>query len=73
MVGRRQERTKLKISGGSYLSSHDPRDVLGLGPATAVEWIEIKWPAPSTRVEKFTDVPIDKYVTIVEGKGKIDT
>jgi hypothetical protein len=65
-------RTKQKVSGGSYLSSHDVRDVLGLGTATGVDWIEIKWPAPSTRVEKFTDVPIDKYVTIVEGKGKIE-
>jgi hypothetical protein len=67
-----KKRLKQKVSGGSYLSSHDVRDVLGLGTATTVDYLEIKWPAPSTRVEKFTDVPIDKYVTIVEGKGKIE-
>jgi hypothetical protein len=62
-------RSRLKTSGGSYLSSHDPREVLGLGKATRLDWLQIKWPPPSGRVEKFTDVPVDRYVTIVEGKG----
>ena len=62
-------RTRYKTSGGSYLSSHDVREVLGLGGASRVNWIEIKWPQPSSRVERFTDVPIDRYVTVVEGKG----
>jgi hypothetical protein len=65
-------RTKQKVSGGSYLSSHDVREVLGLGTAATADWVEIKWPAPSTRVERFTDLPIDKYVTIIEGKGKAE-
>ncbi len=63
------KRAKLKSSGGSYLSSHDPREVLGLGKATRLDWLEIKWPLPSGKVERFTDVPADRYVTIVEGKG----
>lgn len=61
--------SRLKTSGGSYLSAHDVREVLGLGTATKVDWVEIKWAAPSTRVERLTNVPIDRYVTIVEGKG----
>jgi hypothetical protein len=65
-------RTRHKSNGGSYLSSHDMREVLGLGPATKIDWLEIKWPQPSGRVERFTDLPIDRYVTIVEGKGRID-
>ena len=65
-------RSRYKTSGGSYLSSHDPREVLGLGAAATINWVEIKWPQPSGRVERFTDVPIDRYVTIVEGKGRID-
>ena len=67
------KRVKMKTSGGSYLSSHDPREVLGLGPATSIDVVEIKWPQPSGRVERFTDLPIDRYVTVVEGKGKIET
>jgi enediyne biosynthesis protein E4 len=64
-------RSRLKTSGGSYLSSHDVREVLGLAKATKLDWLEIKWPAPSGKVERFTDVPVDKYITIVEGKGLV--
>ena len=63
------KRSRLKTGGGSYISSHDPREVLGIGPAAKVDWIEIKWPQPSGKVERLTDVPIDRYVTVVEGKG----
>jgi len=52
-----------------YLSFHDPREVLGIGPRTKIEWLEIHWPQPSDRVETFTDLPIDRYITIVEGSG----
>jgi hypothetical protein len=66
------KRSRFKSSGGSYLSAHDVREVLGVGPAAKIDWIEIKWPQPSGRVERITDLPIDRYVTIVEGKGKIE-
>jgi hypothetical protein len=62
-------RSRLKIGGGSYLSSHDPREVLGIGSRTKIDRLEIRWPKPSTRVDVFTDLPIDKYITIVEGVG----
>ncbi|HKU77921.1 MAG TPA: CRTAC1 family protein [Pyrinomonadaceae bacterium] len=56
---------RLKTAGGSYLSSHDPREVLGIGKATKIDSIEIKW--PSGRVDKVTNPPIRKYMKIVEG------
>ena len=59
-------RNRLKNSGGSYLSSHDPREILGIGKATKLDWLEIKWPAPSKKTERFTDLPIDRYITITE-------
>jgi hypothetical protein len=65
-------RSRYKSSGGSYLSAHDVREVLGIGTAAKVDWVEIKWPAPSGRVERYTDVPVDRYVTVVEGKGRVD-
>jgi enediyne biosynthesis protein E4 len=65
------KKSKLKNSGGSYLSSHDAREVIGIGKASRLDWLEIKWPAPSGRVEKLTNVPLDKYVTVVEGKGVV--
>ena len=67
------KRIRFKVGGGSYLSTHDPREVLGLGTATSVDWIEVKWPQPSGRVERFTNIPIDRYVRVVEGSGKIDS
>jgi hypothetical protein len=63
------KKTRLKNNGGSYLSSHDPREMIGLGQAAKLDWLEVKWPAPSGRVERFPDVPVDRYFTIVEGKG----
>jgi hypothetical protein len=63
-------RSRLKTSGGSYLSAHDPREVLGLGTAPRADWVEIRWPAPSSRVERFTDLPVDRYVTVKEGSGR---
>jgi len=63
------KRSRLKVGGGSYLSSHDPREVLGIGSRTKIDKLEIRWPLPSGRVETFTDLPMDRYITIVEGEG----
>src|SRR5438876_10242866 len=63
------KRSKLKVGGGSYLSSHDPRDVLGIGKRTKMDKLDIRWPQPSGRVESFTNLPTDRYITIVEGSG----
>jgi hypothetical protein len=63
------KRSRLKTAGGSFLSSHDKREILGIGEATKLETLEIHWPAPSGRVEIFHDVPINRYLTIEEGKG----
>jgi hypothetical protein len=60
---------RLKNNGGSYLSSHDPREVLGLGAATRVDELEIHWPAPSNQVSRFSNLPIDRYIRIVEKGG----
>ncbi|SPF47081.1 ASPIC/UnbV domain protein [Candidatus Sulfopaludibacter sp. SbA4] len=65
------ERSRLKNGGGSYLSSHDPRDVLGVGSAGKIDWLEIQWPGPGRGRERLTDLPIDRYITIVEGKGVV--
>jgi hypothetical protein len=60
-------RSRLKTAGGSYLSSQDPREVLGIGAATKIESVEIRW--PGGKVEKLTNPTINRYVTVVEGKG----
>jgi len=63
------KRSRVKVGGGSFLSAHDPRMVLGLGKATKVDSLEVRWPQPGGGVERFRDVPADRYITIVEGQG----
>ena len=64
------KRHRMKVGGGSYLSSHDPRMVLGIGQRAKLDWIEIKWPQPSGLVQRLTDLPIDRYITVHEGSSK---
>jgi hypothetical protein len=59
-------RSRLKNNGGSYLSSHDPREVLGIGKAQAMDWVEITWPKPSGKVQRLEKPEIDRYLTVKE-------
>ena len=61
--------TRLKNGGGSYLSSHDPRELLGLGAATKIDELEIRWAAPSKQVDRFTNVEVNRYIHVIEGRG----
>jgi tetratricopeptide (TPR) repeat protein len=58
--------SRLKGAGGSFLSSSDPREILGSGKAS-IEWIEIQWPAPSHAVDRLDKPAMNKYHRIVEG------
>jgi hypothetical protein len=60
-------RSRLKTSGGSYLASHDPREILGLGKAAKIDSLEIKW--PSGKLDKLTNLPLNSYIKVVEGEG----
>ena len=60
----------MKVGSGSYLSSHDPRMVLGIGQRPKIDLLEINWPQPSGLKQRLTDLPIDRYITIHEGKAK---
>jgi enediyne biosynthesis protein E4 len=52
---------------GSYLSSSDPRVVVGLGDATEVEQVIVHW--PDGRDEVFPAPPLRRYTTLTEGAG----
>jgi enediyne biosynthesis protein E4 len=57
------------VSGGSYGSSSDPRVHFGLGPATKLDKVEIRW--PSGKNEIVVPPSLDRIVTAIEGKGII--
>lgn len=61
-------RARLVSAGGSYLSSHDRRHIIGLGPATRLDWLEIHWPQPSGKVERWSDLQVDRYHKLIEGQ-----
>ena len=50
--------------GGSYYSQNDLRVHFGLGTATRIERLEIRW--PNGLEEAWTDVGIDRIVTLKE-------
>jgi hypothetical protein len=58
-------------SGGSVMSQSDLRLHFGLGSATVVDRIEVRWPT-TQKVEVFTGVPADQILTIREGEGIVD-
>jgi hypothetical protein len=51
-------------TAGSYLSSNDPRVLVGLGNRAGVRSVEIRWPDGQTQV--VNNPQIDRYVTINE-------
>ena len=54
--------------GGSYLSQNDLRVHVGLGAASVVDRIEVRW--PNGLEETWTGVTPDRLLTLREGEGK---
>ncbi len=52
---------------GSYLSANDPRVLVGLGGAAAVETVRVRWPDGAE--EEWKGTPVDQYTTLKEGTG----
>ena len=55
-----------RIGGGSYQSASDPRLHFGLGDATRVDSVEVRW--PSGRVDRFTGLSANAGYLIRENK-----
>ena len=55
-------------TGGSVMSQSDLRLHFGVGQATKVDFIEVKWPT-TWKTERFSDVAVNQILTIKEGAG----
>ena len=64
-------RTQLREvkAGSSYLGQNDVRQHFGLGSATRIERLEVRW--PSGRLDVVRDIPADQIFTIKEGTGVV--
>jgi len=58
-------------AGSSYLGQNDLRAHFGLGSATKIERLEIRW--PNGAVDVVEKLEADQIVTVVEGKGMVRT
>ena len=54
-------------SGSSYISNNDMRVHFGLGSATKIDWVEVRW--PSGLLERFDNLAFDSIHTLKEGSG----
>jgi hypothetical protein len=54
-------------AGSSYLSQNDARAHFGLGGASTVDKLEVRW--PSGRAEVLERIPSDQLITLAEGQG----
>ncbi|HEV2177607.1 MAG TPA: CRTAC1 family protein [Terriglobia bacterium] len=58
-------------SGGSYLSSSDLRLHFGLGRATKIDRLQVRW--PSGRTDTVTNAPTDRILVVKEGAGLVES
>ncbi len=58
-------------SGGSYISGSDMRLHFGLGSATTIDRLTVRWPTGVT--ETFSPPTIDRIVTLTEGTGTLNS
>jgi hypothetical protein len=54
-------------SGSSYISQSDLRVHFGLGIATRIDYVDVRW--PSGLVERFEEVQTDGIRSLIEGAG----
>jgi hypothetical protein len=56
-------------SGGSYLSQNDLRVHFGLGTATKIDSLEVRWPSGATDLVR--NLAADDFYGVLEGKGVV--
>jgi hypothetical protein len=66
-AGGRTQRRDVR-SAYSYLAANDPRVHVGLGTATAVDHVDVRWPGGG--VERFGPFPADTVTRLVQGQGR---
>ena len=58
-----------RMSGGSYLSQHDPRIHFGLGKHATVDRLEVIWPDGTKSTMQ--DIRADQMLTVRYGSGVV--
>ncbi len=56
--------TRITASGGSFLSSQDPRVLLGLGSRSKLDWVEIESSGPNPAVHRMENLSAGRYYNV---------
>jgi hypothetical protein len=67
VVSKTQMLRRRARTDGSYLSANDARVLIGLGNATRVEVVRVRWPDGS--LTELKSPPVDQYTTVKEATG----
>jgi tetratricopeptide (TPR) repeat protein len=59
-----------RIGGGSFQSAADPRLHFGLGDATAIDRLEVRW--PSGRLDRYIGLRVDRGYKVREGSPEVE-
>ena len=57
------------VSGGSYYSQSSLRQYFGLGRATSIDHLEVRW--PNGDVQKWSGLPANKMIALTEGQQQV--
>ena len=66
-----REQLREVVLGDGYGSQNTLRQYFGLGEAQRIDELRVRWPR-SGRVQVFRDVPINRLVTITEGRDTVE-
>ena len=58
-------------SASSYMSQNDMRLHFGLGQATKVDAIEVRWPGKERGIERLGPQAADQFLTVRQGSGVV--
>ena len=61
--------TRVLLAGSGFLSQHSKALIFGLGTSQRISSVRIAW--PSGEVETLADVPLDRRVSVEEGRGVV--
>jgi hypothetical protein len=64
LVSGERRQVAQRVGGGSYASAGDPRLQFGLGPASVVESLEVRW--PSGQIDRYQDLTADSGYSLRE-------
>ena len=70
VLAERAPRLRYARTGSSYLSQGDRRLHFGLGTASVIDRVVVRWPGRGGFSEEFSAVPIDRFVTLEQRKGR---